>query len=405
MYNSLYDIVIIINIIYQNYAWSAILSHCLVHHRHHQPSIGHHLLRIEHSIHNEQICEHKCSTDHLCSMATFNRRYHRCHLFQHHHHHHHHQKHSLSHPYRFNRVFSTFADCTQRFSLSQTERVSIVHCDYDSLPWQRAVRARSIIFQSYTLIGISYLPCQELCSSVRHCAAVQFQARGLHRNRCRLLRSAKPWDLLPTKTWTVFVKRSCHVQISQNELFLRDTQPLCNFKYVGQGQHKHYQGIIHTFPHISEIQCQYLCSKIVNCVGIELVDRQSQCILLSPNFLRNDGSIDVKEHSHHHIYLKMSCRTSMYIEPEHSSFSRCSLNDHHCSCHQSPCRHGTCSSQQKEGYHYMSCNCFHGFTGHLCDKHVDNFCPCLNGGACLRDHSGCACSRGYYGDFCQIISD
>ncbi|CAF5047624.1 unnamed protein product, partial [Rotaria magnacalcarata] len=57
-------------------------------------------------------------------MATFNRRYHRCHLFQHHHHHHHHQKHSLSHPYRFNRVFSTLADCTRRFSLSQTTRVS-----------------------------------------------------------------------------------------------------------------------------------------------------------------------------------------------------------------------------------------------------------------------------------------
>ncbi|CAF3698901.1 unnamed protein product [Rotaria sp. Silwood1] len=371
---------------------------------------GNHLLRIEYSIHNEHICEHKCSINHLCSMATYNRQYHRCHLFQYH------NKHSISHPYRLNNVYSTFADCSGIFSLSHTtqKRISIVHCDYDSLPWQRALRSRSIIFQSYTLIGISYLPCQELCSSVRHCAAVQYQyikinlkkqARGLYRNRCRLLRSAKPWDLLPSKSWTVFVKRSCHVKISHNELFYRHHQPLCNFKYVGQGQHKHNQGMIHTFRHISEIQCQYLCSKIINCVGIEFVEKQSQCILLSSNFLRNDGSIDIKNHKHHHIYMKISCSTTKYIQSE-QSLSKCSINNQYCNCHQNPCHHGICLlSQQREGYHYMFCNCYHGYTGHLCDQHLDNKCPCLNGGQCLNDYSSCICSNGYDGDFCQIISD
>ncbi|CAF5132200.1 unnamed protein product, partial [Rotaria sp. Silwood1] len=290
MYNSLYVIFIQIIIIYHIYAWSSIPSYCLIHHHHHQPSIGNHLLRIEYSIHNEHICEHKCSINHLCSMATYNRQYHRCHLFQYH------NKHSISHPYRLNNVYSTFADCSGIFSLSHTtqKRISIVHCDYDSLPWQRALRSRSIIFQSYTLIGISYLPCQELCSSVRHCAAVQYQyikinlkkqARGLYRNRCRLLRSAKPWDLLPSKSWTVFVKRSCHVKISHNELFYRHHQPLCNFKYVGQGQHKHNQGMIHTFRHISEIQCQYLCSKIINCVGIEFVEKQSRKLKVPTKYI------------------------------------------------------------------------------------------------------------------------
>jgi hypothetical protein len=120
-----------------------------------------------------------------------------------------------------------------------------------SLPWQRAQTSRSIIFKSYTLIGTSYLPCQDLCSAVRYCAGVQYQVkylfyinhnyisievRGAHRNRCRLLRSANPWDLVSSKTWTVFVKRLCHVQINQIDIFSRDNKPLCNFKYFGQGQ-------------------------------------------------------------------------------------------------------------------------------------------------------------------------
>ncbi len=58
------------------------------------------------------------------------------------------------------------------------------------------------------------------------------QTRGLQLNRCRLLRSAKPWDLEPSKTWTIFTKQSCHVQINQNW----DNKPLCNFKYFGEGQ-------------------------------------------------------------------------------------------------------------------------------------------------------------------------
>ncbi|CAF4074808.1 unnamed protein product [Rotaria magnacalcarata] len=131
------------------YASSSIPSHCLVHLR--QPSISQHVLRIEHSIDNEKLCKHKCSTDHLCSISTYNRRDHRYHLF----------RHSLSsHPVR------TFADCREKVSLSHIEqkaRVSIVHCNYDSLPWQRVIRSPSIIFQSYTLIGISYLPCQAHC--------------------------------------------------------------------------------------------------------------------------------------------------------------------------------------------------------------------------------------------------
>lgn len=47
------------------------------------------------------------------------------------------------------------------------------------LPWQRVHTPRSLIFQSYTLIGTSHLPCQELCSSVRQCAAVQYQVHPL----------------------------------------------------------------------------------------------------------------------------------------------------------------------------------------------------------------------------------
>jgi hypothetical protein len=60
--------------------------------------------------------------------------------------------------------------------------------------------------------------------------------RGLHFNRCRLLRSTKPWDLVSSKTWNVFAKRSCYVQITKNDLFSLDNKPLCDFKYFGEGQ-------------------------------------------------------------------------------------------------------------------------------------------------------------------------
>jgi hypothetical protein len=62
------------------------------------------------------------------------------------------------------------------------------------------------------------------------------KVRGLHFNRCRLLRSTKPWDLVPSKTWNVFAKRSCYVQINENDLFSWDNKSLCNFEYFGQGQ-------------------------------------------------------------------------------------------------------------------------------------------------------------------------
>ena len=62
------------------------------------------------------------------------------------------------------------------------------------------------------------------------------KVHGLQYNRCRLLRSAKPWDLVPSKTWTVFVKHSCHVQINPNDLFFRDHKPLCSFQYFGQAR-------------------------------------------------------------------------------------------------------------------------------------------------------------------------
>ena len=121
------------------------------------------------------------------------------------------------------------------------------------LPWQHAKRWRSIIFKSYTLIGVSSLPCQELCSSVRHCSGAQFQVnalflfesnlkrirlkvRGYNFNRCRLLRSVKPWDLAANKKWTVFAKRSCYIQMNENDLFFRDRRPLCNFEYLGRGE-------------------------------------------------------------------------------------------------------------------------------------------------------------------------
>ena len=61
------------------------------------------------------------------------------------------------------------------------------------------------------------------------------QARGLRYNRCQLLRSTKPWDLFPSRRWTVYAKHSCVVRVQENDLFFRDHYPLCNFKYFGQG--------------------------------------------------------------------------------------------------------------------------------------------------------------------------
>jgi hypothetical protein len=142
MYNSLYVILILIIIIDHIYARSSNPSHCLKHLRHHQPSVGHYLLRIEHSINNEQTCEYRCSIDHSCSMATFNRQFHRCHLFEKT------PKQSISKPYRSNYMFSTFANCPGRFSLSNIRqtRASNIHCNYDSYVFFRCFHRRLILF-------------------------------------------------------------------------------------------------------------------------------------------------------------------------------------------------------------------------------------------------------------------
>lgn len=121
MYNSLYVITILELLIPKTF------SHCRSYHRHHQPSIGHHLLRIEYSVSNEQTCEQRCSSDHQCSMVTYHRRSHRCHLFQ-------------DHPQRLhwrsvrsNHAFSTYTNCPRRFSFTnhRQKRISYAHCNYD----------------------------------------------------------------------------------------------------------------------------------------------------------------------------------------------------------------------------------------------------------------------------------
>ncbi|UJR15057.1 hypothetical protein I4U23_002028 [Adineta vaga] len=311
---------------------------------------------IEHSIDNEQVCEHRCSTNNRCSMARFNRQFHRCDLFQSNH------KNSLYRSYRSNYIHSKSTNCPERIPLISNIRQlyrSIIHCIYDALPWQHA--QRSNIFQSYTLIGNSYLACQELCSSVRHCAGVQYHTRGVQRHQCQLLRSTKPWELVSSKTWTVFAKRSCYGIIDQNDPLSHDQISLCNFEYFGQGQHKYDREIIHALSHLSETQCQYICSTMVNCIGIEFIEKKSRCILLSPNFIQNDGTIDVKYHRRHHLFMKISCGTSL---------SECSLTDQHCNCHEYRCQHGTCVSRQKEGYYHMFCDCDHGFSGQLCEQQI-----------------------------------
>ena len=123
MYNSLY-VILIVNILLSNIDSSKLNpSRCRLHLRHRQPSIGHYLLRIEYSIDNEKICEQQCSIDQLCSMATYSRQYHRCHLFQDN------PKRSTSNSYRSNYGFSTYANCPAK---NRQERISNVHCDYDS---------------------------------------------------------------------------------------------------------------------------------------------------------------------------------------------------------------------------------------------------------------------------------
>ena len=53
----------------------------------------------------------------------------------------------------------------------------------------------------------------------------------------------------------------------------------------------------------------------------------------------------------------------------------------------------------------MFCSCYRGFTGAHCEQEIEDFCPCLNGGRCLKEHSECQCSQGYSGEFCQIITE
>jgi hypothetical protein len=120
-------------------------------------------------------------------LVTFNRQFHRCHFFQTN------PKRSISKSYQSNYLLSTYANCPENLSLFNTKQkqISIIHCNViggldffrfdfiwkNKLPWQQAQSSRLIVFKSYTLIGNSYLPCQELCSSVRYCAGIQFQVK------------------------------------------------------------------------------------------------------------------------------------------------------------------------------------------------------------------------------------
>lgn len=98
--------------------------------------------------------------------------------------------------------------------------------------------------------------------------------------------------------------------------------------------------------------------------------------------------------------MKMLCDRSNDIQQK-ITYSKCPQHNADCDCHRNPCQHGTCLSQQREGYYYTFCHCHHGFSGRFCEQHIDNVCPCLNGGVCVDNHSKCACAHRYYGDFCQ----
>lgn len=93
----------------------------------------------------------------------------------------------------------------------------------------------------------------------------------------------------------------------------------------------------------------------------------SECVLLSSNFIQNDGTIHVKYHRHHHLYMKLSCSTSF----SEIVLPKCLLNDIHCNCHESLCQHGACLTEQSEGYQRMFCECDYGFTGQLCEQMID----------------------------------
>ncbi|CAF1169289.1 unnamed protein product [Adineta ricciae] len=365
MYNSVYVIAILLLILNYNRVQSSSYSNptrCLPNRRHLKSSSGHYLLGIEHAINNEKICKQRCSVNKRCSTARFNEQFQRCYLFQTI------RKNSLYRPYQSNYIQAESADCSEKSSfLSHIEQLQGLntHCLYDALPWQRAQHPN--IFKSYTLIGTSYLACQELCSSVRRCAGVQYQTRGVQRHQCQLLRSTNPWELTSSKSGIVFAKRSCQGLVDTNNPLSEDQIPVCHFEYFGQGQHKHDKEMIQRLPNLSEIQCQYLCSTMVNCIGIEFIEKRSECILLSSNFIQNDGTIHVKYHRRHHLYMKLSCSTSL---PE-SVLPKCLLDDIHCNCHENLCQHGTCLTEQSEGYQRMFCECDYGFTGQLCEQMLD----------------------------------
>ncbi|CAF1033695.1 unnamed protein product [Adineta ricciae] len=357
MYNSVYVIAILLLVLNYNHVQSSSSnpSRCLPNRRHLNGSSGHYLLGIEHAINNEKICKQRCSVNKRCSTARFNEYFQRCYLFQTN------RKNSLYRPYQSNYIQAESADCSGKSPfLSDIEQLQGLntHCLYDALPWQRA--QHSNIFKSYTLIGTSYLACQELCSSVRRCAGVQYQTRGAQRHQCQLLRSTNPWELTPSKSWIA-------VTVDTNNPLSDDQMPLCHFEYFGQGQHKHDKEMIQRLPNLPETQCQYLCSTMVNCIGIEFIEKRSECILLSSNFIQNDGTIHVKYHRRHHLYIKLSCSTSL---PE-SILPKCLLDDIHCNCHENLCQHGTCLTEQNEGYQRMFCECDYGFTGQLCEQMLD----------------------------------
>lgn len=168
------------------------------------------------------------------------------------------------------------------------------------LPWQHARRFRSIIFQSYTLIGISFVPCQELCTSVRHCAGIQFQVN-------RTLSMSNDFERWSRHVVYVTIDVIYYVQLNHGIFFQVDVgqsmqnvhvmfkfkKTICSFviiiRYVilsisvkvistfiidGKTRvegslcrsSRKNQAMIHRLTHISETQCQYLCSKIVSCI-------------------------------------------------------------------------------------------------------------------------------------------
>lgn len=188
----------------------------------------------------------------------------------------------------------------------------------------------------------------------------------------------------------------------------RDNLDLCTLEFFFEHFRRRKIVRIHSFRPLSEIHCQYICSKMIHClvsfrVGrnrwsrpllssrvihhrfsgdrirwttIEWVDFGlmiksffdrlsgtilfSECFLLSTNLLRNDGSIDIKRHRSHKIYVKVACGPFVVSK----DLSGCS------DVGPRRCLNGHCSFQLSENYPKTICQCSRGFTGDLCDRPI-----------------------------------